>query len=176
MECLSGTIGLLILAGTIFVTCSVTLTLALVPQFQERRRSVERAAFLRAQLLHQLDILPSYLQERDRALSIDQRDILDAFCCLAQQTSLLEIDEWDSILRVHALMMTSRNRPSLSKREARLAQQAIHHAKGVLQRHDSDAVRQDLSWTRIFAGHRRPRTVRKSSPNRSFNLRETIGS
>jgi hypothetical protein len=37
-------------------------------------------------------------------------------------------------------------------------------------------VRQDLSWTRIFAGHRRPRTVRKSSPNRSFNLRETIGS
>ena len=131
MECLSGTIGLLILAGTIFVTCSVTLTLALVPQFQERRRSVERAAFLRAQLLHQLDILPSYLQERDRALSIDQRDILDAFCCLAQQTSLLEIDEWDSVLRVHALMMTSRNRPSFSKREARLAQQAIHHAKAV---------------------------------------------
>jgi hypothetical protein len=176
MECLSGTIGLVVLAGTTVMACGVALTLAILPRFQERRRSVERAAFLRAQLLHQLDILPSFLQERDRALTIEQRDILDAFCCLAQQASLLDIDEWDSVLRVDALMMTARNRPSLSKREARLAQQAVHHAKAVLQRHDSEAVRQDLSWTRIFAGHRRRKTVRKSSPTRSFNLRETIGS
>jgi hypothetical protein len=176
MECLSGTIGFVILAGTIVMTCGVALTVAILPLYQARRRSVERAAFLRAQLLHQLDILPLYLQERDRALTIDQRDILDAFSGLAQQTSLLEIDEWDGVLRVHALMLTARNRASLSKREARLAQQAVHHAKTILQRHDSEAMPQDLSWTRIFAGHRRRRTVRKSSSNRSFNLRETIGS
>lgn len=174
MECMSGTIGLLTLAGTIVVASGTALTLAAVPYIRERRRSFERAAFLRAQLLHQLEILPSYFQERDRSLSIEQRDILDAFDCLVQQTHLLEMDEWHSLLRVQATLMTARNRASYSKREARIAQQLIHQAKSTLAPHVMEQ-RQKISWKSLFNGMLRRRTPNELTVDRSLKLRQTAG-
>lgn len=174
MECMSGTIGLLTLAGTIVVASGTALTLAVVPYIRERRRSFERAAFLRAQLLHQLEVLPLYFQERDRSLSIEQRDILDAFGCLAQQIHLLEMDEWDGLLRVQAILATARNRASYSKREARIAQQLIQQAKAALALRVVEQ-RQRISWKSLFNGMLRRRTPSELTVDRSLKLRQTAG-
>jgi hypothetical protein len=174
MECMPGTIGLLTLAATIVVASGTALTLAAVPYIRERRRTFERAAFLRAQLLHQLETLPLYFQERDRSLSIEQRDILDEFASLVQQTHLLEMDEWDSLLRVQATLLTARNRASYSKREARIAQQLIQHAKAALAFHGAEQS-QRISWKSLFTGMLRRRTQNELPVDRSLKLRQTAG-
>ena len=175
MECAFGTIGLLAMAGTTLAACVVALTLAVLPQLREQHRSHERAAFLRLQLLHYLNILPQYLQERDRSLSLEHRDILDEFCGIAQHASLLEREEWTSVLRIHAALMTARNRLSFTKREARIAQTAINHAAVVLKTYAYDELRQGVWWKTIW-------TVRKSGPSavrpsmdQALTLRDTMG-
>lgn len=167
---MTGTIGLLALAGTILAACGTAVALAVIPHVRERRRSVERAAFLRAQLLHQLEILPSYLQERDRALSLDQRDILDVLSGFVQQAHVLEVDEWDCLLRVHAILLTARNRPSYSKREARIAQQLVQHAKTILHNRTME-LHERRSWKHLLVGTRR-RTL-SSAVDPSLKLRQT---
>jgi hypothetical protein len=175
MECVFGTIGLLAVAGTTLAACGVALTLAVLPQLREQRRSHERAVFLRLQLLHYLNILPQYLQERDRSLSLEHRDILDEFYCMAQHASLLEMEEWTSVLQVQALLMTARNRPSFTKREARVAQQSIDHAVAVLRAYAADELRQRVWWKKMLPSRNtRPAAVRPSM-DPSFTLRDTVG-
>jgi len=175
MECAFGTIGLLAMAGTTLAACVVALTLAVLPQLREHRRSHEQAAFLRLQLLHYLNILPQYLQERDRPLSLEHRDILDEFCGMAQQTSLLEMEEWTSVLRIRATLMTARNRLSFTKREARVAQHAVDHAAVVLRTYASDGMRQGIWWKIIWTTRKAGSTAVRSSMDRPLTLRDTVG-
>lgn len=175
MECVFGTIGLLAVAATTLAACGVALTLAVLPQLREQRRSHERAVFLRLQLLHYLNILPQYLQERDRSLSLEHRDILDEFYCIVQHASLLEMEEWTSVLQVQALLMTARNRPSFTKREARVAQQSINHAAAVLRAYAADGLRQCVWWKKMLPSRNtRPSAVRPSM-DPSLTLRDTVG-
>ena len=159
MECVLGTIGLLALAGTTFMTCTVSLALGVLPQILERRRLHVRAAFLRAQLLHKLSSLPPSLQERDRPLALEHRDILDEWCCTAQHAALLEIDEWTSVLRTQALLMTARNRPSLTKRESRVAQQSIAQTASVLGTYTADQLRLKVWWKSLLSTGKRHATA-----------------
>lgn len=175
MECALGTIGLLALAGTTFMTCGVALALGVLPQILERRRAHVRAAFLRAQLLHQLSILPQFLQERDRTLALEHRDILDEWCCMAQQAALLELEEWTSVLRTQALLMTARNRPSFTKRESRVAQQSIYQTASVLRTYASDRLRADVSWKSIFSSGNAHTIAIGPVMDPSFKLRDTVG-
>jgi hypothetical protein len=175
MECALGTIGLLALAGTTLMTCGVALVLGLLPQILERRRTHVRAAFLRAQLLHQLSSLQQFLQERDRALALEHRDILDEWCCMAQHAALLEIEEWTSVLRTQALLMTARNRPSLTKRESRVAQQSIDQTASVLRAYASDRLRPDVWWKSILPSGKAHTTAIGPVMDQSFKLRNTVG-
>lgn len=175
MECALGTIGLLALAGTTFMTCVVALALVVLPQIRERRRAHVRAAFLRAQLLHQLSILPQFLQERDRHLALEHRDILDEWCCMAQQAALLEIEEWTSVLRTQALLMTARNRPSFTKRESRVAQQSIDQTASVLRAYASDRARPDVWWKSGVSSSTAHTAGIGPVMDQSFKLRNTIG-
>jgi hypothetical protein len=174
MECVFGTIGLLAVSATTLAACGVALALAVLPQLREQRRSHERAGFLRLQLLHYLNILSQYLQERDRSLPLEHRDALDEYCCLAQHASLLGMEEWTSVLRAQAILMTARNRPSFTKREARVAQQSLDHAAAVLRAYAADALRQRVWWKKILSSHNvRPSAVRPSM-DRPLTLRDTI--
>ena len=175
MECAFGTIGLLAIAGTTLAACVVALTLAVLPQLREQRRSHERAVFLRFQLLHYLTILPQSLQERDRSLSLEHRDILDEFCGIAQQASLLEMEEWTSVLRIHAVLMAARNRLSFTKREARIAQTTIDHAAVVLKTYASDGLRQGVWWKTIWTIHKASPSALRPSMDRPLTLRDTVG-
>jgi hypothetical protein len=175
MECMFGTIGLFAVAGTTLAACGVALALAVLPQLREQRRSHERAVFLRLQLLHYLNILPQSLQERNRSLSLEHRDILDEFCCMAQQSSLLEMEEWTSLLRIHAALMTARNRLSFTKREARVAQHAIDHAAVVLRTHASDGLRQGVWWKTIWTTRKAGSIAVRPSMDRPLTLRDTVG-
>lgn len=176
MECVFGTIGLLAVAGTTLAACGVALTLAVLPQLREQRRSHERAVFLRLQLLHYLNILPQYLQERDRSLSLEHRDILDEFYCMVQHASLLEMEEWTSVLQVQALLMTARNRPSFTKREARVAQQSVNHAAAVLRTYAADGLRQCVWWKKILPSRNtRPAAAVRPTMDPSLTLRDTVG-
>ena len=174
MECAFGTIGLLALSVTTFAACGVALALTVIPQIREQRRSHERVAFLRLRLLYYLDMLPQYLQERDRALSIEQRDVLDEFCALAQHASLLEMEEWTSVLRTQATLMTARNRPAFTKREARLAQQSVDQALAALRSHlAAPVMRRGAWWTYLVSrGSLRPSRIRPSM-NQPITLRDT---
>ncbi len=160
MECAFGTIGLLAVAVTTLLACGMALTLAVLPQVLERRRAHERAAFLRAQLLHHLNLLPPFLQERDRPLPIEHRDMLDEWCRFAQHASLLEMKEWTSVLRAQAALMMARNRPSFTKREARVAQQSIDHTAAVLRAYASDELRRNIWWKNFL-----PRRTIRPSPS-----------
>lgn len=175
MECALGTIGLLVLAGTTFMTCGVALALGVLPQILERRRADVRAAFLRAQLLHQLSSLPPFLQERDRPLALEHRDIVDEWCCMAQQAALLEIEEWTSVLRTQALLMTARNRPSLTKRESRVAQQSIDQTVSVLRTYASERLRQDVWWKNLLSRGKAHTTAIGPVMDQSLKLRNTVG-
>ncbi len=175
MECALGTIGLLALAGTTFLTGGIALALGVLPQILERRRAHVRAAFLRAQMLHQLNSLPQFLQERDRPLSFEHRDILDEWCCMAQHAALLEIEEWTSVLRTQALLMTARNRPSFTKRESRIAQQSIDQTASVLRTYASDRLRPDVWWKRILSRGKARTTAIGPVMDQSFKLRNTVG-
>ena len=174
MECALGTIGLLALAGTTFMACGVALALGVLPQILERRRAHVRAAFLRAQLLHQLSNLPQFLQERDRTLALEHRDILDEWCCMAQQAALLELEEWTSVLRTQALLMTARNRPSFTKRESRVAQQSIHQTASVLRMYASERLRPVIRWKSIFSSGNAHTTAIGPVMDQSFKLRDTV--
>ena len=172
MECALGTIGLLALAGTTFMTCGVALALGVLPLILERRRAHVRAAFLRAQLLHQLSILPQFLQERDRPLAFEHRDILDEWCCIAQHAALLELEEWTSVLGTQALLMTARNRPSFTKRESRVAQQSIAQTASVLRAYASD---RKVWWKSILSSGKAHTTAIAPVMDQSFKLRNTVG-
>ena len=174
MECVFGTIGLLAMAGTALAACGVALTLAVLPQLREQRRSHERAAFLRLQLLHYLGILPQYLQERDRSLSLEHRDILDEFSCMMQHASLLEMEEWTSVLQAQARLMMARNRPSFTKREARAAQRSVDHAAAVLQAYAADGWRQHVWWKKMLPSRNARLAAVRSSMDQSFTLRNTV--
>jgi hypothetical protein len=175
MECTFVTIGLLAFAGTTLAACGVALTLAVLPQLREQRRSHERAVFIRLQLLHYLDILPQYLQERDRSLSLEHRDILDEFHCLVQQASLLEMEEWTSVLRAQAVLMMARNRPSLTKREARIAQRSVDHAAAVLRTYASGELGQRIWWKKILPSRKAQPTAVRPSMDQPLTLRDTAG-
>jgi hypothetical protein len=175
MECALGTIGLLALAGMTFLTCGVALTLGVLPQILERRRVQVRAAFLRAQLLYQSSILPQLLQERDRPLPLEQRDILDEWCCMAQHADLLEIEEWTSVLRTQALLMTARNRPSFTKRESRIAQQSIGQTTSVLRAYASRQLRPKAWWKSILSRGKAHATATGPVRDQSLELRNTEG-
>ena len=175
MDCVFGTIGILAVAITTLLACGVALTLALLPQAREHRRLQERAAFLRIQLLHHLDLLPPFLQERDRLMPIEHRDMLDEWCCFAQHASLLEMGEWTSVLQAQATLMTARNRSSFTKREARIAQQSIDHAAAVLRAYASDEGRRTFWWKKFHSSRNNHPTSLGSSINRSLKLRDTAG-
>lgn len=175
MECAFVTIGLFSVAGAALVACVLALMLGVLPQIFAGRRAHERAAFLRAQLLHQLSILPQFLQERDRPLPVEHRDVLDDGCCLAQQASLLEMEEWTSVLRVQALLMSARNRPSFTKREARLAQQAIDHTAAVLRTYAADGLHRSVWWKTILSSRRARPSAIGPAMDRPFRLRDTVG-
>jgi len=175
MECTFVTIGLLAFAGTTLAACGVALALAVLPQLREQRRSHERAVFIRLQLLHYLDILPQYLQERDRSLSLEHRDILDEFHCLVQQASLLEMEEWTSVLRAQAVLMMARNRPSLTKREARIAQRSVDHAAAVLRTYASGELGQRIWWKKILPSRKAQPTAVRPSMDQPLTLRDTPG-
>jgi hypothetical protein len=175
MECGFGTIGLLILAGMTFVACGVALVVGVLPQVLERHRSHVRAAFLRTQLLSQLCTLPQFLQERDRPLPLEHRDILDEWCCMAQQAALLEIEEWTNVLRIQALLMTARNRPSFTKRESRVAQQSIDQTASVLRTYASDKLRPKSWWRRILLSGNAHTTALRPVMDQSFKLPDTVG-
>jgi hypothetical protein len=174
MECGVGTIGLLIMAGTTLMACGIALVVGVAPQVLERHRSHVRAAFLRAQLLHQLSILPHFLQERDRSLALEHRDILDEWCCLAQQAALLEIEEWTSVLRTQALLMTARNRPSLTKRESRVAQQSVDQTASVLRSYVSVRVRQRVWWKSVFSTGNTHTAAVGTVMDQSLKFRDTV--
>ena len=175
MECAWGTIGLLVLAGTTFMACVIALTLSILPQVLDRRRSQGRTAFLRAQLLHQLSHLPQYLQERDRSLPLEHRDTLDDWCHMAQHAALLDMEEWTSVLQVQSMLMTARNRPAFTKRESRVAQQLIDHLASVLRTHASNDLRQGHWWKRIPSSRKTRPTGIGSVMDQSFKLRDTVG-
>ena len=175
MECAFFTIGLFALAGAACAACVVALMLSVLPQIFAGRRAHERAAFLRAQLLHQFSILPQFVQERDRPLPLEHRDVLDDCSYLAQQASLLEMEEWTSVLRVQALLTNARNRPSLTKREARLAHQAIDHAAAVLRTYAADDLHRGPWWKTVFSSRRARPTALGPAINQPFTLRDTVG-
>ncbi len=175
MECAFVTVGLFAVAGAAFAACVVALVLSVLPQVFTRRRAHERAAFLRAQLLHQLSILPQFLQERDRPLPVEHRDVLDDGCCLAQHASLLEMEEWASVLRMQALLMSARNRPSFTKREARLAQQAIDHTAAALRSYAADAVHRSAWWKSMLSSRRARPSAIGPVMDRSLTFRDTPG-
>jgi len=175
MECTFVTIGLFAVAGAALAACVVALVLGLLPQLFARRRADERAAFLRAQLLHHISILPQFLQERDRPLPVEHRDVLDDGCCLAQHASLLEMEEWASVLRMQALLMTARNRPSFTKREARLAQQAIDHTAEVLRTFAAADLHRSAWWKSILSSRRGRPSAIGPAMDRSLMFRDTPG-
>lgn len=174
MECALGTIGLFALACTTVMACVVALALAVLPQILERRRACVRSAFLRAQLLHQLSSLPHFVQERDRPLAVEHRDVLDEWCCLAAHAALLETEEWISVLRTQALLVTARNRSSLTKRESRVAQQAIDQTASVLRTYVSDRLHQDVWWKSMLSNGKVHTTPLGPVMDPSFKFRNTV--
>jgi hypothetical protein len=175
MDGMLSTIGLFAMAGATVAACVVALILGVLPQVLERRRGDRRAAFLRAQLLHRLTILPPYLRERDRSLPLEHRDILDEFCCLAQHASLLELEEWTSVLRTQGLLMMARNRPSFTKREARTTQHTIDHCASVLRAYGSAEVRIGAGWKNALLNRRAQPPAPVPSLDHSMKLRDTAG-
>ncbi|WP_447985773.1 hypothetical protein [Nitrospira sp. Nam74] len=171
IECALGSIGLLVLTAMTFMACGVALALGIFPQILERRRAHVRAAFLRAQLLHQLSILPQFLHVRDRPLALEHREILDEWCRLAQHAALLEIEEWTSVLRTQALLMTARNRPSFTKRESRVAQQSIDQTASVLRTYASDRLRPGAWWKSILASDNAHSSRFRAEMDHSLKLR-----
>jgi hypothetical protein len=175
-ECGVGMIGVLVLAGTTLVACGVALLVGILPQVLERRRSHVRAAFLRAQLLNQLGTLSEFLQERDRALPLEYRDIFDEWCCMAQHAALLEIEEWMSVLRTEAVLKTARNRPSFTKRESRVAQQSVDQTVFVLRTYASDKLRSGSWWKNILQRDNAHTTRIEAAMSESIKLRDTLSS
>ena len=173
IECALGSIGVLVLAAMTLMTCGVALALGIFPHVLERRRAHLRAAFLRAQLLHQLSILPQFLHVRDRPLALEYREILDEWCRLAQHAALLEIEEWTSVLRTQALLMTARNRPSFTKRESRVAQQYIDQTASVLRTYTSDRLRPG-AWWNILASNNSHSSRSGAEMDHSLKLRNIV--
>ena len=170
-ECALGTTGLLALAGTTTMACGIALTLGILPLVLEWRRSWVRSAFLRAQLLHQLSHLPQYLQERNRPLPPEHREVLDGWCHIAQHAGLLPMEEWTSVLRTQSMLMSARNRPSFTKRESRMAQQLVDHLASMLQTHASNDLCQGIWWKKILLSRNTHTTPAGSMMDRSFELR-----